>query len=203
MYLPLDMMSGRYSMPAVWGLDILFALFLTRLAELPKSARARAAWAGLSVGLAVVMAAGIGKQEKFAARAQMLWDALHYVEQTAPHGAGIAWQSGDSLKGALNAEEGIHFQWHLSRRARRDLRVGLFDADGESLQRVEIPPLSTAPQYVLSGFTPAGAWESERSFARNYWFGRKRQESHLGRKSEQAWAGAQPPLVGRRDELHR
>ena len=127
-YLPLSMMSGRYAMPAVWGLDVLVALLLTALVAVPLTAWKKAAFAGVCTGLAVVAVAGVGKQERFAARARMLWEAVHHVEATAPRDARIAWLSGDSLKGGLNVEEGIHFRWHLYHRGRGDVAVGLFDA---------------------------------------------------------------------------
>src|SRR5205085_2373014 len=177
MYLPMSMMSGRYSMPAVWGLDILFALLLTALAAVPAAAWNRAAWAGVCAGLAVVFVANVGRQEKFAARARMLWDAVRYVEETAPPGAKVAWLSGDSLKGGLNVEEGIHFQWHLYHRGRGDVRIGLFDADGKPLDRVEVPPLDGEPDFRLCSIVapdPAGRWDAERSFAAAYWLGRRK-----------------------------
>ena len=183
MYLPMAMISGRYAMPAVWGLDILFALLLTALAAAPLTVWKKAAWAGVYTGLAVVAVAGVGKQEKFAARARMLWDAARYVEATAPPGAAVAWMSGDGTKGGLNVEEGIHFQWHLYHRGRGDVRIGLFDESGHPLERTELRPLEGPPQYALFGKVEPGGWEPERSFAAAYWLGRKRYDCQLGRKS--------------------
>jgi hypothetical protein len=184
-YLPMSMMSGRYSMPAVWGLDILVAVLLTALVAVPESAWRKVAWAGVCGGLAAVMVANVGRQEKFAARARLLWDAVRHVEATAPPDARIAWVSGDSLKGELNVEEGIHFQWHLYHRGRGDVRVGLFDADGKPLDRVELPPLAGEPDFRLCGVTaidPAGLWDAERSFAAAYWLGRRKYDCHLSRR---------------------
>jgi hypothetical protein len=183
-YLPMSMMSGRYAMPAVWGLDILFALLLTALVAVPLTAWKKAAWVGVCGGLAVVMLANVGRQEKFAARAKLLWDAVHHVEATAPPGTRIAWLSGDSLRGGLNVEEGIHFRWHLYHRGRGDVRVGLFDESGRPLERTELRPLDGEPHLCLFGTTaadPAG-WEPERSFAAGYWMGHKRYDCHLGRR---------------------
>ena len=184
MYLPMNMMSGRYAMPAVWGLDILFAVLLTRLVAVPEGAWKQAAWAGVCAGLAAVMVANVGRQEKFAARARMLWDAVPYVEATAPPHARIAWLSGDSLRGGLNVEEGIHFRWHLQQRGRGDVTIGLFDESGQPLDRVELPRLDGPPTYCLIGKPddPAGGWELERTFAAAYWLGRKRYDCHLSRR---------------------
>jgi hypothetical protein len=180
-YLPMSMMSGRYAMPAVWGLDILFAVLLTALVAVPPAAWKKAAWVGVSGGLAAVMLANVGRQEKFAARARLLWDAVHHVETAAPPGARVAWLGGDSLRGELNVEEGIHFQWHLYHRGRGDVRIGLFDPAGRPLDRVELPPLAGEPEFCLSGKT-AGGWEPERTFAAAYWMGRRRYDCHLGRR---------------------
>jgi hypothetical protein len=183
-YLPMSMMSGRYAMPAVWGLDVLFALLLTALVAVPLTVWKKAAWVGVCGGLAAVMLANVGRQEKFAARARLLWDAVHHVEATAPPGTRIAWLSGDSLNGALNVEEGIHVQWHLYHRGRGDVRVGLFDESGHPLERTELRPLDGEPDLCLFGRTAAGpaGWEPERSFAAAYWMGRKRYDCHLGRR---------------------
>lgn len=182
-YLPMSMMSGRYTMPAVWGLDILVALLLTALVALPLTAWKKAAFAGVCAGLAVVAVAGIGKQERFAARAKMLWDVVHYVEATAPEGASVAWLSGDSTKGGLNVEEGIHFRWHLLHRGRGDVAVGLFDERGAPLVRTELPPLPGPPEFALFGTVadPPG-WEAERTFGAGYWLGRRRYDCRLARK---------------------
>jgi hypothetical protein len=184
LYLPLSMISGRYSMPAVWGLDILFAVLLSALVALPVTVWKKAAWAAVCAGVAVVAVANVGRQEKFAARAKMLWAAIHHVEATAPPSTRIAWMSGDSLRGGLNVEEGIHFQWHLYHRGRGDIRIGLFDEAGKPLDRVELPPLDGAVTYALMGrgaAEPAG-WEPEQTFAGTYWLGRKRYDCQLSRK---------------------
>jgi uncharacterized membrane protein YdcZ (DUF606 family) len=184
MYLPMNMIAGRYAMPGVWGLDIAFAMLLSASLAAPLTPWKKAAFAATCTGLAIVAVSNVGRQEKFAARASMLWDAVHYVEATAPPNSRIAWISGDSLKGGLNVEEGIHFQWHLYHRRRGDLKVGLFDEDGKPLERVEIPALSGEPQFALVGKVvdePRG-WEPERNFAMAYWFGRKRYDCLLSHK---------------------
>ncbi len=183
-YLPMSMMSGRYTMPAVWGLDILVALLLTALVAVPLTAWKKAALAGVCAGLAVVAVTGIGKQERFAARAKMLWDAVHYVETNAPEGARVAWLSGDNTTGALNIEEGIHFRWHLLHRGRGDVAVGLFDEAGRPLARTELPPLPGPPEFALFGKIADGppGWEAERTFVAGYWLGQKQYDCQLARK---------------------
>ena len=188
-YLPMNMLAGRYAMPAVWGLDILFAMLLTALVSVPLTVWKKAAFVGVCAGLAIVAITNVGRQEKFAARAKMLWDAVHYVEATSPPDTRIAWMSGDSLKGGLNIEEGIHFQWHLYHRGRGDLKVGLFDETGKPLDRVELQPLTGEPQFALVGKVhdePRG-WEPERTFFTAYWLGRKRYDCHLTRKSSRGF----------------
>ena len=202
-YLPMAMISGRYAMPAVWGLDILFALLLTALVAAPFSARKQAAWACACGGLALVVVASVGKQEKFAARAKMLWDAVRYVEATTPPGAKVAWVSGDSSKGGLNVEEGIHFQWHLYHRGRGDVRVGLFDGAGAALPRAELPPLDGPAEYAVSGQAtdePAG-WEPERTFVAAYWLGRRHYDCRLSRKRPAAFFAEAPFREMAREQL--
>ncbi|MBX9622499.1 MAG: hypothetical protein K2X82_01660 [Gemmataceae bacterium] len=195
-YLPMGMMSGRYAMPAVWGLDILFALLLSALVAAPLTVWKKAAWVGVAAGLAAVAVTSVGKQEKFAARAKMLWEAVHHVEATAPPGARVAWVAGDGLKGGLNIEEGIHFQWHLYHRGRGDVRVALYGDAGRPLERTELPPPDGPPDLALYGTPGPAGWEEERTFAAAYWLGRKRYDCHLGRKR------LAPAFAGR-DEFRR
>jgi hypothetical protein len=189
-YLPMAMMSGRYTMPAVWGLDLLIGLLLSLLVAVPSIAARRIAWAGVWVGLVLITAANVGRQDKFAARARMLWAAVEYVERTAPPGAGVAWVSGDSQKGELNVEEGIHFQWHLYHRGRPDVHVGLFDAEGNPVTRAELPLLACAPTFRMSGKPGLGGeWVDGKAFEAEYWAGRKRFECLLSLKTGREAAG--------------
>src|SRR5262249_42763058 len=100
-YLPMDAMSGRYTMPGIWGLDMLIAVVLTGLLECRQARLARVAWGLLGVGLVLVMASNVDKQFKFQTRARLLWQALETVERDVPDGAGIAWMSGDPTQGGL------------------------------------------------------------------------------------------------------
>ena len=201
-YAPMGMMSGRYSMPGVWGLDVLFALLLTRVLALPATALRTAAVGGVCAGLAAVMVASIGKQEKFAARARLLWDAVYHVEATAPVGARVAWVSGDSLRGGLNVEEGIHFRWHLQHRGRADIAVGLYDAAGGVLPRTELPPPDGPPDIRVAGEAAADApgWQPERSFAAPFWAGRRMYACTVSRKPSGLAAGLS---AAARDDLRR
>jgi hypothetical protein len=192
-YLPTGAMSGRYAMPAVWGLDLAIATLLTGLAGMGRSNWARVSWGALTLGLVAVAIASVGKQQKFAARARVLWEALECVEREAPPNARIAWISGDNLKGELNVEEGIHFQWHLAARGRGDVRVGLSNSSGEPLQRREVQDLDDPPMLAISGApesSSTGGWEVHRRFVALSWGGLRRCECHLLRGSDAARAAS-------------
>lgn len=184
-YLPMDDMSGRYTMPAVWGLDVLFAVLVAGLLKAPAGRTRVLALVALSVGLVALLSANVLRQEKVAARARMLWQVVHHLEATAPHGAGVMWVSGDSARGALNAEEGIHVQWHLARRGRSDIRIALCDANEQPLERVELGAPAGEFQWRLSGTgtSPVSGWEPYRSVAEVYQFDRKRYDCHISRRS--------------------
>ena len=174
-YLPVPIMAARYTMPAVWGFDLAFALALTAHSTRPRTPLKALATLSLFVGLAVMLVANVGRQQKFAARSRVLWDALAHLEVAAPPGARLAWVSGETSSSALNAEEGIHFQWHLSHRGRGDLRVGLVTEDGRPIPRDELPPLDGAADFRLA-MSPATdpRWEPTREFAAAYWLGQRR-----------------------------
>jgi hypothetical protein len=198
-YLPVPIGAARYTMPAVWGFDVLLGLLLTALIAVPASVPKRVAWAGVGLGIVALLVANVGRQEKVAARSRMLWAALHHVEATAPSGARIAWMGTRSGDGALGIEEGIHFAWHLLHRGRGDVRVGLFDERGRPVVRVELPPLDREPTYRLAGRSrnESGAWGPGPTFAASYRLGRKRFACQLDSLREQpsrsGWAMATDP----------
>ena len=173
-YLPVNIMCGRYTMPAVWGLDIAFALLLSGFARIPVSNGKRAGWLALSAGLVAMVAASVGRQEKIATRSKMLWAVLHHVEDTVPLGARVAWIGGESERGELNAEEGIHLYWHLLNRGRGDIRIGLRDIFDRPIGRVELAPMKQDPEYRISARPSVGLiWQVDRAFDFPYRFGRR------------------------------
>jgi hypothetical protein len=174
-YLPIPAVSGRYTMPAVWGLDLLLAVFIARLAAIPSISAKRIGWVGLVGGLAVVAAANVGRQQKFAARAAVLWDTLESVETMAAPDR-IAWYGGP----ALNVEEGINFHWHMMGRG-CNLPMDVYD-DGRPADRCELPPAAGGAGLAVTGSPsppPGGPWELRRTFRRPYWGGRREFDCYL------------------------
>jgi hypothetical protein len=176
-YLPMQGVAGRYSMPAVWGADLLIAALLSTLVCVPVSLGKRLAYGALAGGLAVLMVANIGRQEKFAARAALLWQTLEYVERQAPPNTCIEWVSGPEL----DIEEGVHFQWHLHARGRDDLHVRLVDAAGQVQQRSELPGATPAPSLCVRGRAPAAerAGDVVQTFTTSYHLGQRRFTCYL------------------------
>jgi hypothetical protein len=134
-YAPLNAVSGRYTIPAVWGLDLIIASLLSVVLDEARPVGRTATFAALACGLICIAAANLGRQEKFASRAKLMWNALEWVEEEATDGACVAWQCGPNL----GVEEGIHFNWHLQARARKKLRVVLVDERGQPFSRPELP----------------------------------------------------------------
>lgn len=194
-YLPMDGVSGRYTMPAVWGLDVLIAVVLANVITVSTAAwhpMSKLAVGAFVAGLCAVAAANIGRQQKFAARAEMLWQALEWTErQPLPPGTVVAWVSDTAAStggkvayaaptAGLNIEEGIHFDWHLRARHRASRVVRLLDESGRGQDRVEIPDSGDAlPAVLFTAFDapPSGAglgWEKQQTFEGAYWAGKKR-----------------------------
>jgi hypothetical protein len=109
----------------------------------------------------------------------MLWDVTHKLEQTAPPGAVIDWISGESDRGELNVEEGIHVGWHLRHRGRPDLQIRLLDRAGQPIARVELNrvPISEPAMFRIEGgaaaSTVADGWLAGEVVRRPYRWGRK------------------------------
>lgn len=163
-YLPIDGVAGRYSIPAVWGADFLVAILLSEVVEVASSRWRTAALAAVCVGLGAVAIASVGKQEKFRARAALLWQTLERVERELPTGACLEWQCGAEL----NPSEAIHFQHHLSARGRGD--VTLLVRNGTEALRLGSG--DELPSYAVGERAAAGetaGWQLVRQFRIPYW----------------------------------
>jgi hypothetical protein len=180
-YLPMNIMSGRYTMPAVWGVDLLFALLLAGFVKLESTRLTQLTWAMLGIGLVALMVAGVNRQEKIVARNTMLWAMLNRVEKQLPTGAVLEWCSGPTESGELNIEEGIHFYWHLLHRGRGDVRILLTDLEGNPIPRVELAPVLGEPAYRLSahGSDENLAWKLVANEQRPYRYGAKHHDVAL------------------------
>ena len=98
-YLPINAMAGRYTMPAVWGADICLAVLFSVLSTLPLPLWRRTAQALFMGALAAIAAINLGQQNKLAARNALLWEALECVEkETPPHGT-VAWVGSQDSSG--------------------------------------------------------------------------------------------------------
>jgi len=181
-YLSMPGVTGRYTMPAVWGADLWIAALLSALAAAPPSAWRRTAYALLGVGLITVAAENLGSQDKFAARANLLWQAVEFVEGTASRGDTIAWRGGPDL----NVEEGIHFSWHLHGRGRGDLSVQLLDAEGRTVSRPEVQLSTHSPSFLITGPSaprPGVEWHLLKRFTASYWGDWRTLSCNVWRKS--------------------
>jgi hypothetical protein len=193
-YLPVTGIAARYSMPAAWGIDLALAVLFSELARAAAGWKRPAAALALGCGLAAALLANFGKQDKFIQRVALLWQTLARVERDAPANACIGWLSST----ALDAEEGIHFAWHLKHRGRRpDLKLRLFTADGQSMQRVELPPVQETPDLFVSGAAappPSGPWCVLETFTAPYWAGKRCWHCYLwDRPGRTATARARTP----------
>jgi hypothetical protein len=181
-YLPIGAVAPRYAMPAVWGLDLALAYILARLADAQRTRWTWIAGGAFAAGLAGLVVANVGKQQKFIARADMMWQTLEAVESLAPVGGTVAVYTGDPLKGGIDPSEGVHLQWHLKARG-SDVVVDLRDAAGVPLPMVELTGRPTQPPAlaVWGATSPSDwQWRVARSIAAPYRFGRNTYASHVG-----------------------
>ena len=105
-------------------------------------------------------------------------------------------ESGSSEEGELNAEEGIHFYWHLLHRGRADVRVRLVDVNGELIHRVELPPPPGDARYRIAAHpSDDPSWRTTADVNAPYHFGRR---TFTGCVQEPALPANAPPST---DEL--
>jgi hypothetical protein len=175
-YLPIGSASGRYTMPAIWGADLLIAVLLSAVAILVPPLGQRIVCVAFFVGLIAIAVPNVGKQEQYAARLKMLWKTLYEVEHIAPAGARIAWV------GAAwpNDQEGVHFASHVQGRGRSDLQFQAVQATHAT------PSISVAaagagpPSFVITG-SPT-VFERQKLLCMidvPYWFGLYHYRSYL------------------------
>lgn len=118
-YLPIPMMYSRYTMPSVWGLDLLLALSLTVALSAPL------VFHRLTVGVLFVMLLVIGwrgllRQDEIIMRNRLNWQALLDLEQRAEQGTSVAvvYPSGTTTFRDISQGEAFHLVTHLRMRGR-------------------------------------------------------------------------------------
>src|SRR5262249_28127540 len=141
--LPINGAAGRHTIPAAWGPDLWIAAVLSALLSLPRTAWVCVAGGAFAVGLAAVAVANVGKQQRCATRAEMLWGVVEYLESHAEPGEHVAWVADDSL----SRYEGVQLMWHLRNRGRSDCQVTLVDSEGNHIPEFTMPKPTTAPTF--------------------------------------------------------
>jgi hypothetical protein len=170
-YLPVIGVSGRYTMPAAWGADLLLAALVSEICLLPGVVFRRLTLAALGLGTFAVALACLGHQDRVAAKVNVLWQGLEEIERDAPPGTCLAWREGRHL----SREEGIHFAWHLRARGRNDLRWRLFDAEGRPVERCELTTASDEPTLLVTcSKNPPFPEQAQFDFTARTWTGRNR-----------------------------
>jgi hypothetical protein len=169
MYVPINAVAGRYTLPAAWGLDLVVAFLLTALLEAGPSFWKRLSFAALAGWLLFLGGTSLDRQWKYRARAELLWEALEYVEARAPRGAAVAWLGTSSVVAPLADmpfAEANHFSWHLRDRGRDDLSLRTVEAAAPGGLRD-----GASPCLVVAGTPPPegdAGWELARHFRVRY-----------------------------------
>jgi hypothetical protein len=173
---PQDSIPGRYTIPAVWGLDLMIAVFLSAFFAAPRSKLKLAAIVALAAGLVATAAGTLIKSEKTAARARLLTDVLENVRNRTPSPSCIGWLYGamDAAAGQpLSDSEAVHFLWHLQHGAHLGAELAVHDVkDSGGLScgsGKPSPTILVSGQPVLPG--GIGGWKASAQFQRRYWSG--------------------------------
>jgi hypothetical protein len=165
-YLPIPAAAGRYSMPAVWGVDLWLAGILATAAAPHRPAWNRLVFALVVMGLGGCALLNLARQDRWHARNENLWAMLYAVESQAPPGAVVAWQIGPSL----SESHGVHFTWHIQARGRHDLCFVYEGSRGLAAQGNGKPP--EPPALLIGGIEPAPAgWQLRQQFRTTYRLG--------------------------------
>jgi hypothetical protein len=153
-YMPITEMYPRYTMPAVWGYDLVLALVLTQLTTMPLLTR-QVVWAGLLLTLALVGWRCLNRQDLLLARCQMNWLALRYLEKQllAKQTVALVHPTQGTNHLDLSLGECFHFIGHLHHRKRLQAVLHYGPEAGEA-------------NWVLAGqrYDPGSGYQLEREF---------------------------------------
>jgi hypothetical protein len=178
-YVPINGVAGRYTIPAVWGADLWLGVLLSALVSVPLLFWRRLAFGVLALGMLAVVVTNVGRQEKVAARNALLWQALEYLEQMARKETTVAWV-GTAEVGVATPElpfsEGAHFQAHLLARGRSDMNV---QPVARQVEKV-LPDLALSGTSVPPG---EGDFRLVHKFHTHYWAGRKSFHCYLWQRA--------------------
>ncbi len=183
---------GRYTMPAVWGADLCFAVLLSTWFSALSSFRRRqlvqiAVGIMLVGGFVVMLGFNYRKQHDAAARARMLWQALEDVERVAVPPARVAFLASprwDATSPYLSLAEGGHFRWHLQNRGHAKAEVIVYNIDAPPGQSADKIPADT--NLVISSMSdpPSGTtWQLVNAYSAYYMAGHCRWHCFLWRKA--------------------
>lgn len=155
-HLPVAGVSGRYSVVAGWGVDLLVGLFLAQAVGHGHAVLARWGLVLVGCGLAVAILAGYDRMARQAARSALLWQVLEAVESDTSNREPIGWV-GDPMprRHQIGLGEGVHFGWHLEGRGRYPVSVLPLNAWPES---------SAMSRVISSSAEPPPGWKLWRAF---------------------------------------
>jgi hypothetical protein len=112
-----DHPAGRYTIPAVWGADLLVALLLAYVSRTPMTMLKCGSFLGLIVGGVLISAVNLYQQHEFFGRCRVLWQVVVQLHRAAPGQPVVV------AAGALSPGEIVHLRGHLAGSGQTDLLV--------------------------------------------------------------------------------
>lgn len=182
-YLPMNAMTGRYTIPGIWGLNLIVAVLLGGLVDLRLPHWTRAAWTALGIGIAVILVQTVGKEFEFRARNELLWETVEWIERDVPDGSRVAWICQENLRNDLDPQEGVHVYWHIKERKRKQVKIDLYSADGKPVESTDMLHIDGTPDWAVWGLAPnpwRSNWEVRQHWEVPYWLGLRRFQCTIG-----------------------
>ncbi len=176
-YLPINGVAGRYTLPAAWGLDLLLAVLFRTLAAVPVPSWRRLAFGLLGCAVVGMAISNVGRQLHMQARHGLLWEVLEYLSRQ-PSGTVVAWVGNPKVGTAsddLPCSEGGHFLGHLVHQGGAGLEMKLLSRE-ESVGSVSLALTGTP---VPPSYPHPDAYRLVRVFRADYWLGCKSFRCYL------------------------
>ena len=110
--------AGRYTIPAVFGIDIAMAVLLSAVLLTPSGLWRRMSLIAACIAFVGILGENLFSQRAFGARCNALWELTERMTQL-PAGSQV-----DIQAGSMSDAEAFHLESHVAGSGRRDIKIG-------------------------------------------------------------------------------
>ncbi|MGH7428340.1 MAG: hypothetical protein ACREJ4_08290 [Candidatus Methylomirabilaceae bacterium] len=156
-YVPLRAVTGRYTVPAAWGVDMLDAALLSCVPAITWRGLRRAIYAALALGCAVLVVVNLYHQQRFISRCAVLWHTAQWLMRESPPEARVM-----VIGPAISEAEVVHLRGHLRGQSERhDVHIDIAES-ANALGAADLL-ITNTESVALNGFVRVTAFPMRMS----------------------------------------